>query len=408
MNLSKLLNKEERIDYAGLAEHHPAVIELYAENMRLHKKLEAAYVVASGEAVNWEEVGNKISNGVKKIWEMIKKVYKAIWDVVKKFGKAIANLAKKIWEQIKKVWRKFTGKGDKKNQKVPENVKREVLKAIENKDGHTSNNTSSNDKYRVIDDFETVLKMKFVSADILLTDTIISFSKRLREIAGVLQATVHLISEDKSKNSEYLSDRDSYTGDASFEKIYKMLKWEDENFNKYMLTMSKLGDIEKEIKETELERCTLVHDTTDGDVKYYIEYKKDIVYFSFYEARIEESLKIFESIRRNIEQFTQIIHEKSDNLIEKIESSFIKQEDKDFASQIQTDEDDVAFHNSKKRRIRKIIDDPAFKSYLDGHLSKCRQVYEIHSQTLHGLFLLEQLIIQSTKNISRAFGQLNS
>ena len=66
MNLSKLLSKEERINYSELAEHHPAVIKLYAENMRLHKKLEAAYVVASGEAVNWKEVGSKIADGVKK------------------------------------------------------------------------------------------------------------------------------------------------------------------------------------------------------------------------------------------------------------------------------------------------------------------------------------------------------
>ena len=42
--------------------------------MRLRKKLEAAYIVASGEAVNWKEVGSKIADGVKKIWEMIKKV----------------------------------------------------------------------------------------------------------------------------------------------------------------------------------------------------------------------------------------------------------------------------------------------------------------------------------------------
>ena len=87
MNLSKLLNKEERIDYAGLAEHHPAVIELYAENMGLHKKLEAAYVVASGEAVNWKEVGNnksrkyeesspvKVIKRIKKFLRMLKEKY---------------------------------------------------------------------------------------------------------------------------------------------------------------------------------------------------------------------------------------------------------------------------------------------------------------------------------------------
>ena len=126
MNLSKLLNKEERINFSELAEHHPAVIKLYAENMRLHKKLEAAYIVTSGEAVSWKEVGNKISDGVKKIWEMIKKVARAIWDAVKKFGKAIANLAKKIWEQIKKVWKKFIGKGDKKKDLTPAE-KEEIL-----------------------------------------------------------------------------------------------------------------------------------------------------------------------------------------------------------------------------------------------------------------------------------------
>ena len=96
MNLSKFLNREERIDFSAIAEFDHKVVALQAENMRLRKKLEAAYVVASGEAVNWKAVGNKIKDFFGNIWAQIVKFFKWIWNTLKKWGSNILKWLKKL------------------------------------------------------------------------------------------------------------------------------------------------------------------------------------------------------------------------------------------------------------------------------------------------------------------------
>lgn len=96
MNLSRLLNREERIDFSAIAEFDHKVVALQAENMRLRKKLEATYVVASGEAVNWKGVGTKIKNFFGNIWAHIVKFFKWIWSTLKKWGRNILRYCGKI------------------------------------------------------------------------------------------------------------------------------------------------------------------------------------------------------------------------------------------------------------------------------------------------------------------------
>ena len=65
-----------------------------AENMRLRKKLEIAYLVASSESITAKEISDKIKSAGKNIWEWLKKIFKAIVDFLTKMINKISNFLK--------------------------------------------------------------------------------------------------------------------------------------------------------------------------------------------------------------------------------------------------------------------------------------------------------------------------
>lgn len=396
-NLSKLLNKEERIDYVGLAEHHPVVIKLYAENMRLRKKLEATYIVASGEAINWKEVGSKIADGVKKIWEMIKKVARAIWDAAKKFGKAIANLAKKIWEQIKKVWRKFTGKGDKKKDLTP-TEKEEILALVHKKEQSSEPDTKS------------IPGLK-ESVELLRERDIIYITESLSNILSHIETAVSLVSKDKGKNVSNTLTRS--LGDMNLNKFYESLKEDEYHFNLYLKKIENIANTYDIMKNITFVNGFVVKNVKNGtEIEYSIVVQSDDV-SSLYmkELIIENALKVFKNLSEVLDDFSKVVNEKVDDMLKKIEKTFIDHEDKkfedDWKKNNQTpDEEDRYWLKRQKKHISEIANDPQFKTHLENYLNRLQNIYKTNGHLLHEMFSFEQLIIKHTRNISTALGKL--
>ena len=82
-----------------------------SENARLKTKLNAAYIVASGEAVNWKEVGSKIAEGAKDIAGKIVKIIQLIISAITEAVKGLLG-AKKILDRINKA-KELVSKGKK-------------------------------------------------------------------------------------------------------------------------------------------------------------------------------------------------------------------------------------------------------------------------------------------------------
>lgn len=99
MTLNNFLEGNSRINYQEMADGHPTVMKLYAENARLKTKLNAAYTVARGEGIDFKKIGNNVLEFIKKIWNAIKNAYKWIVDKVSDGPINKKEMTKKIEEK---------------------------------------------------------------------------------------------------------------------------------------------------------------------------------------------------------------------------------------------------------------------------------------------------------------------
>lgn len=110
MTLNNFLEGNSKINYQEMADGHPTVMKLYAENARLKTKINAAYTVARGEGIDLKKIGNNVWEFIKKIWNAIKNAYKWIVDKLSKMVSYISKGIKYIARAI----------GIKKKIKVPD------------------------------------------------------------------------------------------------------------------------------------------------------------------------------------------------------------------------------------------------------------------------------------------------
>ena len=166
------------------------------------------------------------------------------------------------------------------------------------------------------------------------------------------------------------------------------------------------GHIVKTIKnETDVSYILVITDkVSNGTAEVELE---DIKKLYDIELIIEHVLKLFKSLSGVIDDFAEVVNTSVDDMLKKIESTFINQEDKIFKEENQApDEDDYIDLKHQKKTIQKITNDPKFKSHLEEYLKNLQNIYKTNGHLLHEMLSFEQGIIKYTRNISTALGNL--
>ena len=240
----------------------------------------------------------------------------------------------------------------------------------------------------------------------------------MKQILSNIETVLSLVSDDKGKNVSNTVIGSS--GDVTLNQFYQGLRGGNFYFDKYLENFENISNVYANMKNIKFTSAvvTKVIKNEETDISYSIVYpskdpdKEDYVCnLYFIELTITEILKAFKNLSESIDGFSKVINEKVDDLLKKIETTFINYEDKTFEDNLKRnnqtpDEDDQLLLKNQKKRISEITNDPQFKQLLEVYLNRLQNIHKTNGHLLHEMFSFEQLIIKHTRNISTALGKL--